>query len=112
VPILDALHHAAPSSTCSEARARSFEVESTSRSRSLVEHDLFGKPASTFPDHASASDSTNKILRIPSADGVTLPPEVKGPTYAGPLNLLLLLALGVSLLAMLASVLRVLLSTA
>jgi hypothetical protein len=27
-------------------------VESTSRSKSLVEHDLFGKPVSTFPDHA------------------------------------------------------------
>jgi hypothetical protein len=27
-------------------------MESTSRSRSLVEHDLFGKPVSTFPDHA------------------------------------------------------------
>src|ERR1700733_2666071 len=36
-------------------RARSFEVESTSRSRSLVEHDLFGKPVSTFPDHALAA---------------------------------------------------------
>src|SRR6202020_3376924 len=36
----------------SRTRARSFEVESTSRSRSLVEHDLFGKPGSTFPDHA------------------------------------------------------------
>jgi hypothetical protein len=35
-------------------RARSFEVESTSRSRSSVEHDLFGKPVSTFPDHALA----------------------------------------------------------
>src|SRR5262245_6778148 len=34
------------------SRARSFEVESTSRSGSLVEHDLFGKPVSTFPDHA------------------------------------------------------------
>ena len=37
-------------------RARSFEVESTSRSRSLVEHDLFGKPVSTFPDHALGVD--------------------------------------------------------
>jgi hypothetical protein len=27
-------------------------VESVSRSRPLVEHDLFGKPVSTFPDHA------------------------------------------------------------
>jgi hypothetical protein len=31
----------------SRARARSFEIGSTSRSRSLVEHDLFGKPVST-----------------------------------------------------------------
>jgi hypothetical protein len=29
------------------ARARSFEIESASRSRSLAEHDLFGKPVST-----------------------------------------------------------------
>jgi hypothetical protein len=27
-------------------------VESSWRSRSLVEHDLFGKPVPTFPDHA------------------------------------------------------------
>jgi hypothetical protein len=33
-------------------RARWLQVESSSRSRSLVEHDLFGKPVSAFPDHA------------------------------------------------------------
>jgi hypothetical protein len=38
--------------SASRPRARSFEVESASRSSSLVEHDLFGKPVSTFPDHA------------------------------------------------------------
>jgi hypothetical protein len=27
-------------------------MESASRSGPLVEHDLFGKPVSTFPDHA------------------------------------------------------------
>jgi hypothetical protein len=31
-----------------------FRFESSSRSRSLVEHDLFAKPVSTFPDHALA----------------------------------------------------------
>jgi hypothetical protein len=29
-------------------------VESSSRSSFLFEHDLFGKPVSTFPDHALA----------------------------------------------------------
>src|SRR5438034_9218899 len=37
------------------SRARSFSIESRSRSRFLIEHDLFGKPVSTFPDHALAS---------------------------------------------------------
>jgi hypothetical protein len=36
------------------ARARWLHVESISRSRSLMEHDLFGKPVPTFPDHALA----------------------------------------------------------
>jgi hypothetical protein len=31
-------------------------VESPSRSRLWVEHDLFGKPVSTFPDHALSCD--------------------------------------------------------
>ena len=38
-----------------------------------------------------------------------VPGKNKSPTYAGPPNLLLLLAFGVSVLAVLASVLRVLL---
>jgi len=33
-------------------RARWDEVEPPSRSRFLIEHDLFGKPLHTFPDHA------------------------------------------------------------
>src|SRR5216684_6391661 len=37
-----------------EARARRDSVESPSRSRFLIEHDLFGKPLRTFPDHALA----------------------------------------------------------
>src|SRR5882762_10274836 len=32
-------------------------VESPSRSRFLIEHDLFGKPLRTFPDHALAHGS-------------------------------------------------------
>jgi len=32
-------------------------VESPSRFRSLMEHDLFGKPVSAFPDHALVSES-------------------------------------------------------
>src|SRR6516165_11818637 len=37
-----------------QSRARCDEVEPTSCSSSLFEHDLFGKPVSTFPDHALA----------------------------------------------------------
>src|SRR3990172_3320459 len=36
------------------SRALSLEVESRQRSRLLFEHDLFGKPVPTFPDHALA----------------------------------------------------------
>jgi hypothetical protein len=32
------------------------------RSEILMEHDLFGKPASTFPDHARA-DTLNRVVR-------------------------------------------------
>src|SRR6202044_2011815 len=53
--------YAAQTADASRTRARSFEVESTSRSRSLVEHDLFGKPGSTFPDHALAVDPSRRI---------------------------------------------------
>src|SRR6516162_11222924 len=35
-------------------RARWLQFESSSRSRFLMKHDVFGKPASTFPDHALA----------------------------------------------------------
>ena len=36
----------------SQPSARWVQVESSSRSSLLFEHDPFGKPASTFPDHA------------------------------------------------------------
>jgi len=36
------------------AKARRDQVESSSRFRSLIERDLFGKPLHTFPDHALA----------------------------------------------------------
>jgi hypothetical protein len=35
-------------------------VESSWRSRSLVEHDLFGKPVPTFPDHALDENARRK----------------------------------------------------
>jgi hypothetical protein len=31
----------------------------------LVEHDLFGKPASTFPDHALGGDCHQRPPRLP-----------------------------------------------
>jgi hypothetical protein len=46
-------------------RARSFEVESTSRSGSLVEHDLFGKPVSTHrvkPEGMLSGSCSSSIL--------------------------------------------------
>jgi hypothetical protein len=36
----------------SDAKALSRQVESRQRSSLLLEHDLFGKPVPTFPDHA------------------------------------------------------------
>jgi hypothetical protein len=33
-------------------RAQSLQVESIALYNFLMEHDLFGKPVSTFPDHA------------------------------------------------------------
>src|SRR5437762_11633543 len=45
-------------------RARSFSIESRSRSRFLIEHDLFGKPVSTFPDHALASGTRGPGLSL------------------------------------------------
>jgi hypothetical protein len=39
-------------------RARWDEVGSPSRSSSLFEHDLFGKPLRTFPDHALVHPSS------------------------------------------------------
>ena len=41
------------------ARPQSAQVESRLRSRFLFEHDLIGKPVSTFPDHALASRGWN-----------------------------------------------------
>ena len=48
-------------------RARWLLVESSSRSRSLFEYDLFGKPVSTFPDHALSA-------------GLAFPPPRRWPT--------------------------------
>src|ERR1700676_3843122 len=45
---------AAPAAICKKVRRASFTAFPATRSRAsiLVELDLFGKPASTFPDHA------------------------------------------------------------
>jgi hypothetical protein len=45
------------SAWASGLRARRDQIESPSRSRFLFEHDRFGKPVSTFPDHALADHS-------------------------------------------------------
>src|SRR5438105_3472842 len=42
-------------------RARWDWVESPSRSSFLIEHDLFGKPDSTFPDNALGNSPVNKV---------------------------------------------------
>ena len=39
-------------------------MESTPRSKSLVEHDLFGKPVPTFPDHALDLDEHSVFGRL------------------------------------------------
>ena len=46
------------------SRAQSLQVESIGALDSLVEHDLFGKPASTFPDHALAGRPADIPLRL------------------------------------------------
>ncbi|WP_456660842.1 hypothetical protein [Bradyrhizobium sp. JR3.5] len=46
------------------AKARSDWVESPSRFSSLFEHDLFGKPLHTFPDHA-----LGRLLPVPQGSG-------------------------------------------
>ena len=43
-------------------KARWDEVESPSRFRLLIEHDLFGKPVPTFPDHALGMPVSSKDL--------------------------------------------------
>src|SRR5262249_24422939 len=48
----DLLTQREPLATVLLTRAREDRVELLSRSSSLFEHDLFGKPVSTFPDHA------------------------------------------------------------
>jgi hypothetical protein len=37
---------------CAHPRAQWDQVKSHHARDSLIEHDVFGKPASTFPDHA------------------------------------------------------------
>jgi hypothetical protein len=51
-----------------QIRERNYRVESLSRSRSLVEHDLFGKPVSTFPDHALAA-AFPRLMRWSNKNG-------------------------------------------
>jgi hypothetical protein len=42
-------------------KARRDRFESSSRFRSLIEHDLFGKSLHTFPNHAPSMSSTNGL---------------------------------------------------
>jgi hypothetical protein len=48
---------------------QSFHIESIGALSILVEHDLFGKPASTFPDHALSAGRvpSNGCPRAPAA---------------------------------------------
>src|SRR5260370_40319262 len=45
--------------------------ESSSRSIFLFEHDLFGKPVSTFPDHAVGGVDTYRIHNMMAARATT-----------------------------------------
>src|ERR1700758_4613917 len=56
---IECLISAIPPYSRKPAKARWDWVESSSRFRSLIEHDLFGKPLHTFPDHALGIRKTN-----------------------------------------------------
>src|SRR5262249_49854053 len=59
-PRKHALAEAGRGPRLSPLRTRRLFFESPSRSRLLLEHDLFRKPASTFRDHALTSHSTGQ----------------------------------------------------
>src|SRR6478752_2122980 len=72
---------------CSKSKARRDWVESSSRFSSLFEHDLFGKPLHTFPDHALERMMADRLAAV--AVGVTqeradlgLPPRLEAPVAA------------------------------
>ena len=75
-------------STPDQVRGRLFRIFSGS-CLSLMEHDLFGKPASTFPDHASAfrvylPPAFDLLsLSLVGAVGATFGPPFETPTRAG-----------------------------
>ena len=46
-----------------------FKLKSSSRSRSLTEHDLFGKPVPTFPDHALSASWSRSRSAPPTPSG-------------------------------------------
>jgi hypothetical protein len=68
------------SSICSlkrSPRARWLFVESPSRSIFLFEHDLFGKPVPTFPDHALAPAANNMLLAQVARRRINSPLEAR-----------------------------------
>jgi len=74
-----------------DARAR--WGESPSRSRFLIEHDLFGKPLHTFPDHALTHDperTTSKLsmlVRCSHADSRNVSREIRPANCVRPLQM-------------------------